>query len=227
MKELSIFIDESGDFGDSRTHAPHYLIAAIFHDQSMPIRSDLLRLERYLRTIGLPPDFYVHVGPAIRREGGYRSMSLEARKKLVYRTFAFFRSVPVTYKTFWVEKKYADGPTKIAAMLRNQIKDFITENYSTLQKYNKVKIYYDGGQAEVARVLRATFKSALASVTIKNAAPADYRLSQVADLICSLKLIEVKLKNGKLTKSERFFFRSGTEFRKKFLIPMRKKEFGK
>ena len=33
MAELSVFIDESGDFGPYEPHAPYYIITLLFHDQ--------------------------------------------------------------------------------------------------------------------------------------------------------------------------------------------------
>lgn len=37
MKELSIFIDESGDFGEYSFHAPFYIFTMVFHDQKAEI----------------------------------------------------------------------------------------------------------------------------------------------------------------------------------------------
>ena len=37
MKELSIFIDESGDFGPYAKHSPYYLVTMVFHDQRRSI----------------------------------------------------------------------------------------------------------------------------------------------------------------------------------------------
>ena len=37
MRELSVFIDESGDFGPYAPHSPFYLIALLFHDQSIDL----------------------------------------------------------------------------------------------------------------------------------------------------------------------------------------------
>ena len=33
MKELSIFIDESGDFGEYDYHSPWYIVTMVFHEQ--------------------------------------------------------------------------------------------------------------------------------------------------------------------------------------------------
>ena len=33
MKELSVFIDESGDFGEVKERPAYYLVTFVFHDQ--------------------------------------------------------------------------------------------------------------------------------------------------------------------------------------------------
>ena len=33
MKEISIFIDESGDFGEYQIHSPYYIVSIVFHEQ--------------------------------------------------------------------------------------------------------------------------------------------------------------------------------------------------
>ena len=41
MKELSIFVDESGDFGEYNYHSPYYIITMVFHNQSDDISQDI------------------------------------------------------------------------------------------------------------------------------------------------------------------------------------------
>ena len=41
MKGLSIFVDESGDFGDYAEHSSYYIISMILHDQSIDITKDV------------------------------------------------------------------------------------------------------------------------------------------------------------------------------------------
>ena len=38
MKELSIFIDESGDFGEYNKISPYYIVTMVFHDQDKDIK---------------------------------------------------------------------------------------------------------------------------------------------------------------------------------------------
>lgn len=43
MKELSIFVDESGDFGEYDHHSPFYIISMVLHDHITITLRKLLR----------------------------------------------------------------------------------------------------------------------------------------------------------------------------------------
>ena len=111
-----------------------------------------------------------------------------------------------------------------AGRLSKQLAAFIRENYNFFCDFEKVKIYYDNGQVEVTRILSSVFNALLENVEFRKVIPADYRLFQVADLICTLKLTELKSKAHLLSKSERFFFESERVFTKNYLKPLEKKE---
>lgn len=64
---LSIFIDESGDFGEYSKLSPYYMVGMVFHEQSVEISEDIAILDRHIRELGFPPHA-VHMGPLIRRE---------------------------------------------------------------------------------------------------------------------------------------------------------------
>ena len=51
MKELSVFIDESGDFGDYKLLSSYYIISMVFHDQSVDIQPQIRKLEENLSYI--------------------------------------------------------------------------------------------------------------------------------------------------------------------------------
>lgn len=53
MKELSIFIDESGDFGEYDYHSPWYIVTMVFHNQEMSIQEPLDYLDKELSRLGL------------------------------------------------------------------------------------------------------------------------------------------------------------------------------
>ena len=71
MKELSIFVDESGDFGSYEPHAPYYLFTLVFHDQKESIQGQLTRLEASLREMGYEPTHCFHMESIIHHEKEY------------------------------------------------------------------------------------------------------------------------------------------------------------
>ena len=81
MKELSIFVDESGDFGEYDYRSPFYIVSMVFHDQSIDIKGDLIALEKGLGNIGWG-NHCVHAGPVIRSEEDYRGYDLRNRQKI-------------------------------------------------------------------------------------------------------------------------------------------------
>ena len=74
MKELSIFVDESGDFGAYEPHAPFYLFTLVFHDQNNSIKEQLAHLEGSLADVGFNARHCFHAGPIIRREEDYHAL---------------------------------------------------------------------------------------------------------------------------------------------------------
>ena len=83
---------------------------------------------------------------------------------------------------------------------------------------------YANGQVEVTRVLSSVFNALLENVEFRKVIPSQYRLFQVADLICTLKLTELKLENHTLSKSEKAFFEDERTLKKNYLKPIKKKE---
>ena len=65
MAELSVFIDESGEFG---TNSDYYLLTLVFHEQDKDISSQVKRLESALDAAKLPNDKPIHTAPLIRKE---------------------------------------------------------------------------------------------------------------------------------------------------------------
>ena len=80
-KILSVFIDESGDFGPYDFHAPFYLVAMVLHNQDVDISKNIDDLESHLINIGYK-QHAIHTGPLIRRESVYANDLMEERKRL-------------------------------------------------------------------------------------------------------------------------------------------------
>lgn len=89
MRELSVFVDESGDFGEYNFHSPYYILSFVFHDQNVDIRNELDFLDKKLNGLGLK-DQAVHTGPIIRQEKEYFDMDLKIRQKILKTLIALF-----------------------------------------------------------------------------------------------------------------------------------------
>ena len=128
MKELSIFVDESGDFGEYDYHAPYYIISLVIHDQKNDILNDLKFLDRELANIGWK-NHCVHAGPIIRSEEEYRGYNLLDRQKIIKTMMAFIRHVDIQFKSIYIEKKHIEDSVQATGKLSKQLATVIRENF--------------------------------------------------------------------------------------------------
>ena len=97
MKELSIFVDESGDFGEYAKHSPFYIITMILHDQSQDISRDIAKLRSEFINLGYEDDFVVHTGPLIRKEEIYCDMLPNYRRAIFTKLYFFTLKANIWY----------------------------------------------------------------------------------------------------------------------------------
>ena len=226
MSELSIFIDESGDFGQYDYRSPYYIVSMVFHNQKIDLSESIKKLEYELAYLNLE-QHCIHAGPIIRAEEEYHHMSIEDRKKVFKRMVGFVRKVDVRCESFYIEKKHVADGIEASGKLSKIIANFIREHYEFFLSFEIVKLYYDNGQVELNKILAAVFSTLLDNVEFRKVIPSDYRLFQVADLVCTLKLVELKLDNHILSKSEIRFFENDRILKKNYLKPISNKRLNK
>lgn len=73
MRELSVFVDESGNLGDD---ARYYLLALVLHDQSKDVFEYIGRYESTLAQRGLR-DIPLHMNPLMRANEEYKGMTAQ------------------------------------------------------------------------------------------------------------------------------------------------------
>lgn len=207
-KDISVFVDESGSFDSDDGSSRFYLICLVIHDQREDIAGMVSALEDALVELGLERTHCVHAGPLIRREGEYTGMSRDERRRIMSRMMAFVRKAPFSYRSFTLDKKFVSGDAAIHDFLLQRIVRFLVEHAADLNEYDKLKIYYDNGQRQIKNLLKEAFSIfAAKTVFVGDVHPRDYRLFQVADVLCTLELIRCKLQvGGNLNKSEYEFF---------------------
>jgi hypothetical protein len=224
VKELSIFIDESGDFGAYERHSPFYIVTLVFHNQLVDISKSISLLNSRIRDYGLP-DYTIHTAPLIRNEGLYNNISLQDRKRIFNSLYNFVRTSDIAYHTIIVEKKQCIEDIDLIVKLTRQLSAFLNEQIKTLAEYNRIVCYYDYGQRELTHILVSVFNTILNHVEFKKVAPANYKLFQAADLICTMELLSKKAEHSMFSKSEILFFGSVRDFRKSYLNAIRKRRY--
>ena len=198
----------------------------VFHDQAVDIAAEIARLERSDSEIGLQGHCF-HAGPLIRREKNYSMLSRELRGRIFSRMMTFARRVDYRYHCLSVDKKFIDSADQILVRLKTDLADFIEKRREFMASLEHLKIYYDCGQSPVTHMLHEVFENGLGRDVefANNVKPSRYRMFQLADLICTLHLIELKLRAGvKLSKSENQFFGGPRMFHHNILRYIKAKE---
>lgn len=225
MNELSIFIDESGDFGGFQKHSPYYIVTAVFHNQSNNINPELEKLNRELSNLGYKNPI-IHTRPLIRREDDYSEMTPNERRAIFSKLFFFAKRCDIKYKTFLYAKKEFSDVYKLQARIAKAMSQFMKDNMGYFYSFDRVILYYDNGQHELSRILNIVLATVLPDYDTREAMQKDYRLSQVADLLCTLEQMKQNLANGiHLSNSEMLVFHNARQFKKDFLKPLKDLEF--
>lgn len=224
-KILSIFIDESGDFGPYNPHSPYYLVSMVFHNQSIPIEANILSLDRYIHYLGFE-SHNIHTAPLIRRESFYKFCSLELRKSLFNTLYHFTRRLNIKYVCPYIDKQsYKPHPKeKYIEKISAEIHNVLTQNKTYISQFDSLIIYYDNGQTELTKILTTMFHSLFTNVEFRRVHPSDYKLFQVADFICTVELLALKAIRNTFSQSEIDFFGSSREFQRNIYKQIIKKK---
>lgn len=136
MKELSIFIDESGDFGEITERPAYYLVTLLFHDQKNDIASNVKKLEDSTKNSGL---------------------SIDERRKLLFKMLNFIVSSPIAYEMAVVNWKEAPDKISLSGKLGREISNVIVKHKAFFDEFDKIIVYYDNGQIELGAILNTVF----------------------------------------------------------------------
>ena len=221
MKELSVFVDESGD---KSLHARYFLVTVVIHDQANKITEKINAYEQSLATADLP-NIPFHSEPLLNGHEGYADLSLSQRKKLLYSFNVLVQRLPIQYATFVYKHRKRKDPEVLAQHIERDLTALINEHLQLFQDFDKVKIYYDNGQKLVRQALYGAISSCLSQQAVirKKTTMTEYRLAQVADYLCTIELAAVKYaakENGGTY--DKFFGGIGT-FKKNWLKQARRK----
>lgn len=224
MRELSIFIDESGDIGSG---SQFYLLVLVLHDQADSIQDDLSRLSDSLSIANLP-NIPFHFTPVLRGHDQYATLSIGDRKSLLARFRVFTEKCPVSYRAFVYRKRDFSSFENLGRRMEKELETFLRANLAYFQQYDRVKVYYDNGQ----RIVRDSLHTAIDKTISRNAieykedaTPKTYRLFQMADYVCGIELTAARYENNLQGPSEMSFFGGTDAFKKNWLKKLRRKQW--
>lgn len=191
----------------------------------MDIFEQVQNLNFKVRSLGYDEKSAIHTAPLIRREQTYANESPNKRRALFASLFFFTMRCPIRYRTFVFEKRLFEDAFSLEGRMAKELSSFIRDNLTFFQKFNDVVLYYDNGQTELNRILNFALSTELSTYSYRKVLPINYKLFQAADLICTLKLLDLKCEHGELSRSEQLMFHSKRELRKQFIKPLQKKKF--
>jgi len=225
-RTLSIFVDESGILNESAESSRFYVLTLLLHDQDYDVTGLARDLDRSFAEINVVRCCF-HAGPIIRGNDEFAVMDWEWRNKIFARMMGFARRVDFRFHCLYVDKKFVDAPEQIVSRLERQLAEFIDSNKERFDRFDSIKVYYDCGQTSITNFLHRFFaiRPTLPVEYAQAVKPRKYKLFQLADLVCSLKLIELKIAAGlPMAKSEYAFFGGPRRFLRTFLSPIKTKE---
>ncbi|MGN0847811.1 MAG: DUF3800 domain-containing protein [Kiritimatiellia bacterium] len=227
-RTLSVFADESGTFRHPDPSSRYYIVGLVLHDQVSDIWRLVDELDAATARMGLDPEVFAsHAGPLIRKEKAFAPFRREWRAKVFKLLFDFARRADFRYHCLRVDKRYIDSPSGIVARLQTELAEFLLARRDDLRNFDRIKVYYDCGQSPVTNLLHRMFSEDIGCRVefAQNVRPRNYKLFQVADLICTVSLIEQRLVNGeRMTDSEYAFFGGPRMFRRNILKYLKRKE---
>lgn len=212
-KILSVFIDESGDFGPYEYHTPYYLVSMILHNQKNNVSENIMVFNSHLQNLGYK-NHAIHTGPLIRRESVYSNVLMEERKRLFNALFNFARKLDFQYSCIKIKKNTCPDIISMTSKISKALVDILRNKESFWNSFDKVIIYYDNGQIELTKILTSVFSTLYTHVEFRKVKPVDYKLFQVADLICTMELLAEKAESNSFTHSEKDFFNNIRNFKK-------------
>lgn len=159
----------------------------------------------------------------MRREVVYANDLMEDRKRLFNALFNFTRKLDFHYVCAKIRKDECSDVIALTARISKTIAEILRSHQNFLGKFSRIIIYYDNGQIELTKILTSVFNTLYAHVEYRKVKPVDYKLFQVADLICTIELLAEKADADSFSRSEQEFFLSVRDFKKNYLKPLLKK----
>ena len=202
---LKIYIDESGDSGNGIGSSKYYLVSFVLYNPKYDITKEIDELNKRLKRIGY--EGMIHMSNLIGKRGEYSKLPLNVRKSIFNALYLFAKKIDAKYFTLIIDKKYANNLKTLKKKIYNEINNMIKRNEKYFNKFNKIEVYYDNGQKDLAKVIDKVFKENFENYEhIVEFDHVENRLFQIADMLTYIDKVDYKYQNkSNYSKHENYF----------------------
>ena len=214
-RTLGVYIDESGVLDKENPTSRFYLISLVAHNEDEDVAGKIEDFKRDLDSIGIANACF-HAGPIIYGNDQFRVLNWDLRRRIFSRMMGLVRRIPFVCTCLEVDKHFCDTTEKVNAKIEGQLASLIDGHRLDLGAFECVRIYYDCGQKQLTKFLLSFFekRTHIPVEYAQGATPWKHIFLQVADLVATLRFIELKMQAGlPMTKSEYRFFGGPRRFK--------------
>ncbi len=209
---LKIYIDESGDFGNGKGSSKFYLVSFVLYNPKYDIAKEINDLNKRLKRIGY--EGMVHTANLINNRGEYSKLPLNVRKSIFNALYLFAKKIDAKYFTLIIDKKYVSNLRTLKRKIYNEINNMIKRNEKYFSKFDKVEVYYDNGQNDLAKVIDKVFKENFENYEhIVEFDHVENRLFQIADMLTYIDKVDYKYQNKSNYSKHEIYFLEKDEMR--------------
>ena len=209
---LKIYIDESGDFGNGKGSSKFYLVSFVLYNPKYDITKEINDLNKRLKRIGY--EGMVHTANLINNRGEYSKLPLNVRKSIFNALYLFAKKIDAKYFTLIIDKKYVSNLRTLKRKIYNEINNMIKRNEKYFSKFDKIEVYYDNGQKDLAKVIDKVFKENFENYEhIVEFDHVENRLFQIADMLTYIDKVDYKYQNKSNYSKHEIYFLEKDEMR--------------
>lgn len=224
---LGIYVDESGNFSDAGDKARFCVVTLVACRNCAENDAAISEYKSGIFQIGADPDSMVfHAGPLIRQEEQFSAMSRNMRGRIFYQMLSLVRKCDLKFRSFCIDTDFVTSEQQIVKRLGDEVSDFAAVGMRDLTGDERVVLHYDAGQKNVTSILDRFVKDCACPVeVVQGVRQSDCIMLQVADFLCMMKLLELRMSNGiPLNSSEKKFFGSERDIKRNILRKLQHKE---
>lgn len=210
-KNISIYIDESGNFDFSKQGSKFYVLSFVMIDSSIE-NKEVFKGVKYKS---------FHAVPLIKGQDEFLGLSTIERRK-IFRNFATCVEIaPITYKCFFLNKRDFENKEQFIKKLVRDMHAYMMDPENHFKDFDHITFYYDDGQDEISYSLKILLDILYSNSTLVNVKEKT-RMLEIADYVSEIYLLKQKLDLNILTRYEKNFFKI-KELRNNYIRPFLRK----